>query len=127
MWSDYLSNNGFLISLYTQMPILKNVRIMQFRISCDKNNVELVFDMPVYADNPPEEWKKYKCNAVLVGIDFVSINTLDFKFKSENCIGNIDIFLDENELIHLKITGDINVNLLSERALIQKVEAYCIR
>ena len=48
------------------MPILNNVRITQFRVSCDGNRVELVFDMPMYASNPPKKWEEHKCNTVLI-------------------------------------------------------------
>ncbi len=126
MWSDYLSENRFLVSLYDEMPTLKNVQITQFRNSCSGNRVELVFDMPIYAQNPPKKWEEYKCNAVIVEIDFAALKTLDFKLNCTNYIGDIDIFLDENELVNLRIKGDIDVSLSAEYAFIQKVEGYCL-
>lgn len=126
MWSDYLKKNMFLLSLYDEMPILKNVRITQFRVSCDGNRVELVFDMPKYATNPPKKWQEHICNAVIVQIDFGAIKSLDFNLKCTRYIGDIDIFLDENELINLRICGDIEVNLSAELAFVQKVEGYCL-
>ena len=126
MWSDCLNKNMFLVSLYDEMPLLKNVRITQFRVSCDGNRVELVFDMPVYAYNPPKKWQEHNCNVVIVQIDFGVIKKLDFNLESTRFIGDIDIYFDENELINLKIRGDIEVNLLAEIAFVQKVEGYCL-
>ena len=82
--------------------------------------------MPSYATNQPKKWQEHKCNTVIVRIDFEVIKLLDFNLKSTRFIGDIDIFVDENELINLKITGDIEVNLLAEFAFIQKVEGYCL-
>ena len=126
MWSDYLQKNRFLISLYDNMPILNNVRITQFRVSCDGNRVELVFDMPIYANNQPRKWEEHKCDTVIVQIDFESIENLDFKLKCTNYIGDIDIYVDKNKKLNLNIRGDIEVNLLAELGFIQKVEGYCL-
>ncbi|MDE5778059.1 MAG: immunity 50 family protein [Lachnospiraceae bacterium] len=126
MWLDFLDKNRFLLSLYNEIPDLKKVEILQFRIDCDRNNVELVFVMPRYGDNPPEKWKEKNCNLVLVEIDFVAIKNLKFKLNCSNYIGDIDIFVDEKGLVNLSIKGDINVSLLAELGFIQKVEGYCL-
>lgn len=126
MWLDFLDKNRFLLSLYNEIPDLKKVEILQFRIDCDRNNVELVFVMPRYGDNPPEKWKEKNCNLVLVEIDFVAIKNINFKLNCSNYIGDIYIFVDEKGLVNLSIKGDINVSLLAELGFIQKVEGYCL-
>lgn len=126
MWLDFLDKNRFLLSLYNEIPDLKKVEILQFRIDCDRNNVELVFVMPRYGDNPPEKWKEKNCNLVLVEIDFVAIKNLKLKLNCSNYIGDIDIFVDEKGLVNLSIKGDIDVSLLAELGFIQKVEGYCL-
>lgn len=54
MWYDGIDRNTFIKQIYTKVPELLNVRIDAISLKRDGTEVSVVFDMPVYPDNPPE-------------------------------------------------------------------------
>ena len=56
MWYDGIDRNTFIKQIYTKVPELLNVRIDAISLKRDGTEVSVVFDMPVYPDNPPEKW-----------------------------------------------------------------------
>lgn len=55
MWYDGIDRNTFIKQIYTKVPELLNVRIDAISLKRDGTEVSVVFDMPVYPDNPPEK------------------------------------------------------------------------
>ncbi|WP_165861098.1 hypothetical protein [Paenibacillus paeoniae] len=57
MWYEVLERNYFLVSLYEQVPELKDVRIAEVNILDEGRVVAVNFDMPYYAkDHPRSGW-----------------------------------------------------------------------
>ncbi|UTR16387.1 immunity 50 family protein [Salipaludibacillus sp. LMS25] len=123
MWYEVLERNHFLISLYDSVPELKNVRISELNIHDEGQVVAVLFDMPVYADNPPKKWNNIESNTVKVRIDFSAIQELSLTSSSLDYKGNIDIYRDESELITVKIDGTLKAHIKAESGFIQTISS----
>ncbi|MBD3231404.1 hypothetical protein GF322_01960 [Candidatus Dependentiae bacterium] len=122
MWYEILENNFFIKKLYNKVPELKNVNISEINITNEGNKISIICSLPYYADYPPQKWIDSKHNTVFVEIDFFLIQEINIQaIKFDFFKGNIDIFLDENNLINVKITGDPKANFIANSGLIQSV------
>ena len=68
MWYDKLIQNNSLKQLYKGVPALTDVEINQISLKRDGAEVSIIFELPVYPDNPPAKWND--CNTVSVEISF---------------------------------------------------------
>ena len=71
MWYDKLIQNNSLKQLYKDVPALTDVEINQISLKRDGAEVSIIFELPVYPDNPPAKWND--CNTVSVEISFFVI------------------------------------------------------
>ncbi|MFD4707215.1 Imm50 family immunity protein [Gottfriedia sp. NPDC058432] len=123
MWYLSLENNLFLTNLYNEVPELKNIKIENINIVDGGRKVTLCFDMPIYAENPPQKWVNLGNNTVWVELDFFDISELEIKSMKtlEKC--DIEIKYVENSFI-INITGTVDASMIAEYGYIQKVEGY---
>jgi len=127
MWYDILSDNVFIKKLYNKVPELTDVRIFEMNIQNEGNKISITFDLPYYADYPPQKWINLKHNTVIVRVDFFLIHELNMQASSYDFFrGNIEMFLDENKLVNVKISGSLKANFIANSGLIQYVKAYQI-
>ncbi|WP_071460610.1 Imm50 family immunity protein [Bacillus massilinigeriensis] len=124
MWCEFLRRNNFLISLYPDMPELKNVRISEINMQDEGQIVAISFDMPVYTERPPKKWKDLGDNTVGVRVDLSAVKEISLAASSFDYKGDIEIFKDESELIVVKITGTVNALIKAEYGFVQSVTAY---
>ena len=96
MWYDGIDRNTFIKQIYTKVPELLNVRIDAISLKRDGTEVSVVFDMPVYPDNPPEKWNGN--NTVSIEISFFVISEFKLEMKDRYMYGNIDIFSHESKI-----------------------------
>ncbi|WP_055105780.1 Imm50 family immunity protein [Paenibacillus ihumii] len=125
MWYKVLERNNFLVSLYEQVPELKDVRIAEVNIHDEGRVVAVKFDMPYYAERPPKKWVELGENTVAVRIDLSAIQEITLNSGSFDFKANIEIFKDEANLIVVKITGTVNALIKAESGFIQSVTGYC--
>ena len=97
-----------------------NVRIDAISLKRDGTDVSVVFDMPVYPDNPPEKWKGN--NTVSIEITFFDISEFKLEMKDRNMYGNIDVFSYENK-IKIVVEGSVLCSFVAEAAAIQRISA----
>lgn len=121
MWYDVVDKNTFIKQIYTKVPELLNVRIDAISLKREGTDVSVVFDMPVYPDNPPEKWNGN--NTVSVEITFFNISELKLEMKGRYMYGNIDIFSYENK-IKIVVEGSVLCSFVAEAAVIQRISAY---
>lgn len=95
MWIDILGNNYFVNNLYDKIPELDNIRVEEFSLLENGNEIKIIFDMPKFADYPPEKWK---------GCNIVSIENKNY--------------------LKITLFGSINCEFKAEVGVIQKVSAY---
>lgn len=124
MWYLNVDKNQFLISLYDRVPEIKNTRISEVSIHDEGQIVTISFDMPYFADKPPEKWIKFGYNNVHVRLDFSAVHELNILSNSHDYKGSIDITKDDSEMIIVKITGTINALIKAESGLIQSISGY---
>lgn len=124
MWCEVLERNNFLISLYNDLPELKNVRISEINIHDEGRIVAILFDMPNYAEKPPKKWRDLEDNTVCVRMDFSAVQEISLTCSSFDFKGDIEIFKDESELIVVRITGTVNALIKAESGFIQTVTSY---
>ena len=122
MWSDCLDNTKFLYMLYNEVPLLDGVRIANISISDEGNRVTLVFDMPKYADHPPDKWRG--CNVAVIEIDFFCVSKLHISTISNTYRGDIKIERNIEELLEISITGNITLQAVVEAGFIQHINAH---
>jgi len=125
VWYEVLERNYFLVSLYEQVPALKDVRIAEVNIHDEGRVVAVNFDMPYYAERPPKKWVELGDNTVAVRIDLSAVQEFTLNSGSLNYKANIEIFKDEADLIVVKITGTVNILIKAETGFVQTVTGYC--
>lgn len=123
MWYDHLSNNKFLIGLYSHVPDLNNIRIEELAISREGDKMKLVFDMPKFVDNIPEKWLKAGKNAVTIELNFWNIYNLKIDLK-KIMGGNIKIKGEEKGDLLIFLDGNMHCEFNAEFGMIQKIEGY---
>jgi len=124
MWCDFLERNNFLVSLYNELPELKDVRISEINIHDEGRIASISFDMPYYAERPPKKWQNLGDNTVSVRVDFSAVQEILLTSSSFDYKGDIEIFKDESELIIIRIIGTVNALLKAESGFIQSVTGY---
>lgn len=124
MWCNFLGRANFLISLYPDMPELKDIRISGISMQDEGRIVEISFDMPFYTDRPPKKWQALGDNTVCVRVHFSAVQEISLAASSFDYKGDIKIFKDESELIVVEITGTVNALIKAEYGFIQSVTAY---
>lgn len=78
MWYENLEGNCFFLkTLYKEVPKLENIRIEGIYIKEEGRKATLHFDMPFYADHPPEKWTELGYNSISLEIDVFDIYYLE--------------------------------------------------
>lgn len=121
MWYDKLIQNNSLKQLYKDVPALTNVEINQISLKRDGEEVSIIFELPVYPDNPPAKWND--CNTVSVEISFFVISGFELGLKEGYMHGDIDISFKDGNL-KINISGNLKCSFVAETAVIQRFSAY---
>ena len=121
MWYDKLIQNNSLKQLYRDVPALKDVEINKISLKRDGEEVSIIFELPVYPDNPPA--KLNDCNTVSVEISFSVISGFELELKEGYMHGNIDISSQDGNL-KINILGNLKCSFVAETAVIQRFSAY---
>jgi hypothetical protein len=127
MWYDCLDRNIFIKSLYSEVPYLKDVRIKELSIDDWGNQVKLIFNMPFYAEFPPQKWSTLGYNSVSVEVDLFGIKEIIIKSSENTYLGDIAIAKDDNNILNVKIIGSVEAIIQAECGLIQRISGYCKR
>lgn len=125
MWHDCLDRSIFIKNLYNEVPYLKDVRIKELSIDDEGNQVKLGFDMPFYAEFPPEKWSGLGYNSVFVELDLFGIKEVIIKSSKNTYRGDIVIDKDDNNILNVRIIGSVEATIQAECGLIQRVSGYC--
>lgn len=123
MWYNSLINNKFLISLYKQIPDLKDVRIEKIEIEEEGEKVAIIFDMPRFADNIPLKWLQSGNDTVTVELNFWNIHNLKMYANNLKWKGSIKIENNKGGLRFL-LEGNVHCEFWAEVGMIQKVTSY---
>ena len=121
MWYDKIDRINFIKQIYTEIPDLINVKIHHIALKREGEEVSIIFDMPLYPDNPPTKWNGNNTVSVELSCFVISEFKLEMKDKYKN--GNINIYNHEDK-IQIIIDGTISCSLVAEVVFIQKVTAY---
>ena len=121
MWDDKLIQNNSLIQLYKDVPALTDVEINQISLKRDGAEVSIIFELPVYPDNPPAKWND--CNTVSVEISYFVISGFELELKEGYMHGDIDISSQDGNL-KINISGNLKCSFIAETAVIQRFSAY---
>ena len=121
MWYDKLIQNNSLKQLYKDVPALTDVEINQISLKRDGAEVSIIFELPVYPDNPPAKWND--CNTVSVEISFFVISGFELELKEGYMHGDIDISSKDGNL-KINISGNLKCSSVAETAVIQRFSAY---
>jgi len=125
MWCDNLANTIFLRKLYKEVPALEDVRIASVVAGDEGNRISVVFDMPKYADHPPEKWEG--CNTAIVETDFCGITKFHINTTSNTYRGDIRIEKNAEGLLEVSVKGNLELDITAEFGMIQNVRAYLMR
>ena len=121
MWYDKLIQNNSLKQLYKDVPALTDVEINQIALKRNGEEVSIIFELPVYPDNPPAKWNG--CNTVSVEISFSVISGFELELKESYMHGDIDISSQDGNL-KINISGNLKCSFVAETAVIQRFSAY---
>lgn len=127
MWYDCLDDNKFLLMLYKSVPELTNVEIVKIGMSDGGFNITILFVMPSHPDFLPDKWRKRNYNSAMVKLDFFAISKLNISTDSNEYTGNIEINRTEDDLIDVRISGNIEAQFKAEGGIIQSVEGFTSR
>ncbi|MBD3231044.1 hypothetical protein GF322_00080 [Candidatus Dependentiae bacterium] len=121
MWYECLHDNFFIKQLYNKIPELVDVGINKINLTRGGYYLSICFDL-AYADNPPKKWLNHNYNVVIVEVEFFSIKRIMLQTELYDYLkGNIDIFLDSNQLIHMNISGNITAQVVAVGGTIKKI------
>jgi len=121
MWYECLHDNFFIKQLYNKIPELIDVSINKINITREGYYLSICFDLP-YVDKPPKKWLNNNYNIVIVEVEFCSIKKVMLQAESYDYLkGNVDIFLDSNQLIHMNISGNITALVVATGGAIKKI------
>lgn len=123
MWHEHLVENKFLSTLYSEVPRLRNVCIHEVKVCEEGRKVTIRFDMPYYADNPPDKWKRSGYNTVHIEIDFFDIHEIALKSVERVYVGDIEIKSQDSGLV-VCITGSLDLLAKVDVGVIKGVRAY---
>ena len=87
----------------------------------DGEEVSIIFELPIYPNNPPAKWND--CNTVSVEISFSVISGFELALKEGYMHGNIDISSQDGNL-KINILGNLKCSFVAETAVIQRFSAY---
>lgn len=121
MWCDCLDRNYFLKQLYNDVPDLNKVQIHRISVERDGEQINIVFAMPAYPDNPPEKWSD--CDVVYVELGFFGISGFTLIYNNIFSDSNIDIS-KQCENVKVDISGSINCSFTAEAALVQRISGF---
>ena len=121
MWYDKLIQNNSLKQLYKDVPALTDVEINQISLKSNGEEVSIIFELPIYPDNPPAKWNG--CNTVSVEISFFVISRFELELKEDYMHGNIEISSKDGNL-KINISGNLKCSFVAETAVIQRFSAY---
>ncbi|MCY8232243.1 Imm50 family immunity protein [Priestia endophytica] len=124
MWHKELKHSEFLTTLYEEVPELSQISIEYVEIKDEGRRISLGFTMPRFADYPPLKWKQSGYNAVFVEADFFDIKEMQISYRNEKLKGTIYMKGTEEQYHHVWISGSVNLNLVAEVGLIQKISGY---
>ena len=124
MWYEGLERNFFISKLYSQIPELVNVRIYSLKILDEGDRITLSFDMPLYADKPPEKWVNQGYNKVFVEIDFFDVHELWFKSDERRYRGDVKIVQDTGGMFTVEINGTVQAKIKASVGVLQSVNGY---
>jgi len=124
MWYDYLSRTEYLRRLYKEIPLLNDVRIACINISDEGSRVTLIFDIPNYADFPPEKWNGF--NVAVIEIDFFGVTRLQLDTISNTYRGDISIEKNSDGLLEINVKGNLTLSIVADSGLIQRISAYLL-
>lgn len=124
MWIDILGNNYFVNNLYDKIPELDNIRVEEFSLLQNGNEIKIIFDMPKFADYPPEKWKG--CNIISIELNFWNIMYLEFKNNLIKSPYTCSILIENKNQLKIALFGSINCEFKAEVGVVQKVSAYCM-
>lgn len=125
MWHENVEKNTFITNLYAEVPQLVDVRISQIKIHDGGDRVSFIFDMPYFADKPPEKWVALGHNTVIVQLDFFDMREIVIKSNSNKYRGSIEIVKDIDDTILIKVAGAIEARIKAGVGMIQSIDGYC--
>ncbi|MED4229377.1 Imm50 family immunity protein [Neobacillus cucumis] len=125
MWYEHFSEDKFISMMYTNVPLLKNLRIEKIEISSEGDRVTLGFDLPFFPDRPPKKWLERGYTATFVEIDFFDIREVNIKSSKNTYRGDIEIKKDiETDIFIVKIHGTVEAEIKASVGIIQSVRGY---
>ena len=124
MWCDLLKNNKKIQELYDVIPELLSVRIEEISILSEKKEIHIVFDMPRFFDNFPENKIKSKDNVAVIEVIFRQFYNLNISFDSSRFRGNILIRRSLEKKLVVNLEGNITCDFIAEHGEIKEIRTY---
>ncbi|MFD0671647.1 Imm50 family immunity protein [Cohnella sp. GCM10027633] len=130
MWADALDEHQqiFLKSLFNTVPQLLSVSILEIKIEYG-DSVSIRFDLPEYADKPPQKWTNQGYNTVQIQLDFSGVYICDIQLSrnsnSDKHLNNIEIIKNEEEkMINIILDGSFKGKIKADYGFIQSIQGY---
>lgn len=121
MWYKHLDQTFFLQKLYENVPELTDIKIKIIEIDDEGRRISFHFDMPVYADHPPEKWIRAGYNTVYVEMDFSGILELSIKSYRPPYHGDITIHSVTEDLFEINVKGTFVMSFKADFGMIQRI------
>jgi len=122
MWYSNLAKFEKLECIYDDVPELNNICIHSIDVISNENKISIMFEMPSLPRKMPAKWEKSNCNTILCQLDFWDVEFCTFRINS--MFGKSDIMIEYDELLKIKIKGNIIATFQAQYGMIQKLNAY---
>ena len=116
----------FLKKLYTEIPPLDGIRLLELSVFPVENCVKVSLALLRIPDWIPAKWKSIRGNAIKIELSFWCVNYSEIQMDSYAKNGNIAISKDAKGCLRICTTGPVNALLIAEAASVSNVRFIII-
>lgn len=124
MWYVDLDRNFVLQKLYDDVPELTKIEIGAIKLENAGRRISIHFELPVYANHPPQNWIDSGYNTVYVIMNFVDIQELSVHSQQPPYHGDITINFDKENLLDIQVHGTVEMSFKAADGMIQEISGY---
>ncbi len=90
-WTNHLGNKLPVESLYSEPPLLDQLRLHEVRLHQDGPRISLRLDLNEFPDRPPKKWVAGKFNRIQLTLVLVDIDSFRMDGWDLNNIGDLSL------------------------------------
>jgi hypothetical protein len=124
-WIQYVDNPKPITSIYQQLPVLQQVRILEAQLLQDGPEVLLRIDLNEFPASPPLKWIAGKFNRVQMKLSLIDVSDVQIAGWCTDNVGNIEISQYDGSLRVVFNSPACKLRCDAKFIHIASISAYC--